>query len=96
MKRLILIAAAALMLAVGWAGTASAGGRVYVYTSGGRSHYRSHRTVYYGTYYYPRRYYRHSDYGHRRYSRTRYHRGDYRRSRYGQSGHHGSGCGCGY
>ena len=93
MKRLILIAAAALMLVVGWAGTASAGGRVYIYTSGGRYHYRPHRTVHYGTYYYPRRYYRDSHHSHRRYSRTRYGHRNYRSSHHSQGGHHNSGRG---
>ena len=70
MKRLILMAVAALMLA-GWAGTAFAGGRIYIYTSGGRYHGRSYRTYYHGTYYYPRRYYSRGDrYYHRRYYRT--------------------------
>jgi hypothetical protein len=70
MKRLILTAAAALMLA-GWAGSAFAGGRVYIYTSGGRHYDRGYRTHYYSTYYYPRRYYYYS-------SSPRYYRRYYR------------------
>lgn len=68
MKRLILTAAAALMI-LGAAGPALAGGRVYVYTSGGRGC----RTYYYGTRYYPRRYYYYDR------SYRRYHRRDRRR-----------------
>jgi hypothetical protein len=85
MKRLILIAAAALML-LGSAGTAFAGGRIYIYTSGGRYHGRSYRSYYHGTYYYPRRYYSRGDrYYHRRYYRSTYYdyhdsRDSYRRS----------------
>jgi hypothetical protein len=67
MKRLVLIAIAALTL---WAGSAFAGGRVYVYTSGGGYHYRPYRSYYYGSYYYqPRRYY---SYSYPRYYRTYY------------------------
>ena len=49
---------------------AFAGGRVYVYTSGGRYRRPSYRTYSYGTYYYPRRYYSRA--------RPRYYRGYYR------------------
>ena len=85
MKRLVLIGAAALMM-LGAAGPALGGGRVYVYTSGGRRYSRPHRTYYYRTYYYPRRYYYRSypRYYQRRYYRRRHRRyyGAYPRVRY--------------
>lgn len=79
MKRLILIAAAALTIAA-WAATALADGYAHVYTSGGRHYSRPHRTYYYGTHYYPRRtYYRtYRYYDYPRY----YYRPTYRRVHY--------------
>ncbi len=74
MRRLVLIAAAALMI-LGAAEPAFAGGRVYVYTSGGSRYRRPYSTNYSRTRYYPRRYYYYRSYAryrHRRYRRYYY------------------------
>lgn len=75
MRRLVLIAAAALMI-LGAAEPAFAGGRVYVYTSGGSRYRRPYSTNYSRTRYYPRRYYyyyrSYARYRHRRYRRYYY------------------------
>jgi hypothetical protein len=93
MRRLILIAVAALTLTA-WSSEAFAGGRVYVYASGGRRYSRPYRTyyhssryyprrTYYTTYYYPRRTYYSTYYSPRRYYYSRYsYPRTYRRSYY--------------